>query len=79
MSKAQAKGISGIFDNEKPRLSSPTITKKSDERKQTIFMMPATGLKQLDFLALEKDTTRQALLIEAVNDLFLKYKKPPIA
>jgi hypothetical protein len=35
--------------------------------------------KQLKQLALEQDTTVQALLAEALNDLFDKYGKKPIA
>ncbi|MDZ8242001.1 MAG: hypothetical protein RMZ69_33510 [Nostoc sp. ChiQUE01a] len=35
--------------------------------------------KQLKQLALEEDSTVQALLQEALNDLFTKYGKPPIA
>jgi hypothetical protein len=35
--------------------------------------------KQLRQLALEEDTTVQALLSEALNDLFAKYGKKPIA
>ncbi|MBD2358579.1 hypothetical protein H6G41_28890 [Tolypothrix sp. FACHB-123] len=35
--------------------------------------------KQLRQLALEEDSTVQALLEEALNDLFSKYGKPPIA
>ena len=39
---------------------------------------PVVG-KQLRQLALDNDTTVQALLEEALNDLFLKYGKSPIA
>jgi hypothetical protein len=35
--------------------------------------------KQLKQLALEQDTTVQALLAEALNGLFEKYDKKPIA
>jgi cytochrome P450 len=35
--------------------------------------------KQLRLLALERDTNLQALLAEAINDLFTKYQKSPIA
>ena len=33
----------------------------------------------LNILSAEQDTTNQALLAEALNDLFSKYGKPPIA
>jgi hypothetical protein len=35
--------------------------------------------KQLKQLGLDRDTSTQALLREAINDLFTKYGKPPIA
>lgn len=35
--------------------------------------------KQLKHLGLERDSSTQALLREAINDLFAKYGKPPIA
>ena len=35
--------------------------------------------KQLRLLALETDGTVQSLLAEALNDLFTKHHKPPIA
>ena len=39
----------------------------------------AEGLKALRQLALDRDTTVQALLIEAANDLLRKYKRRPVA
>jgi hypothetical protein len=48
-------------------------------KKAAPFWMPAAAKKQLDFLTVEQDTTQQALLTEALNDLFKKYGKPPIA
>jgi hypothetical protein len=35
--------------------------------------------KELKRLALDHDVTVQALLAEALNDLFIKYGKPPLA
>jgi hypothetical protein len=35
--------------------------------------------RQLKQLGLDRDTSTQALLREAINDLFAKYGKPPIA
>jgi hypothetical protein len=37
------------------------------------------GLKALRQLALDQDTTVQALMIEAANDLLRKYKRRPVA
>lgn len=48
-------------------------------RKSTIFQVPDAAKKQLAILAIEADKTQQALLSEALNDLFKKYGKPQIA
>ena len=37
------------------------------------------GLKALRQLALDRDTTVQALMIEAANDLLRKYRRRPLA
>jgi hypothetical protein len=37
------------------------------------------GLKALRQLALDRDTTVQALMIEAANDLLRKYRRKPVA
>jgi hypothetical protein len=37
------------------------------------------GLKALRQLALDQDTTVQALMIEAANDLLRKYRRRPVA
>jgi hypothetical protein len=42
------------------------------------FFAPEVG-KKLKGLAVENDSTVQALLTEALNDLFRKHGKPPIA
>ncbi len=42
------------------------------------FWPPEVG-KQLKIMAAESGTTVQALLTEALNDLFQKHRKPPIA
>lgn len=44
----------------------------------TGFFDPAVS-KQFKRLALDKDLTVQALLAEAINDVFIKYKQNPIA
>ena len=38
----------------------------------------AEGLKALRLLAIERETTLQALLIEAGNDLLRKYSRRPV-
>jgi hypothetical protein len=60
-------------------------TQKKEDRPDRIgkrgklFYMNEAAEKQLSILAIEQDTTQQALLISAVNALFAKHGKPPIA
>jgi len=52
---------------------------KAEERKgQTLRLTPAAW-RQLKQLALDRETRAHDLLLEAVNDLFRKHGKPPIA
>lgn len=44
-----------------------------------VFFMNEAAEKQLSILAIEEDTTQQDLLNGAVNALFIKYGKKPIA
>lgn len=48
------------------------------KKKVTATLDPAAH-KQLKSLALERDTTTEALLTEAINDLFAKHGKPTLA
>ena len=57
----------------------PKTTGSRVGKKAVPFWMPAPAKRQLDFMVVELDTTAQALLMEAVNDLFRKYDRPPIA
>jgi hypothetical protein len=43
------------------------------------FWATTAAKKQLRLLAAERDTNQQALMTEALNLLFRKYGKPPIA
>ena len=52
---------------------------KAEERKgQTLRLTPAAW-RQLKQLALDREARAHELLVEAVNDLFRKHGKPPIA
>ncbi len=63
-----------------PTTRQDTSKKISREgRKSTTFWIREEALKQLKFLAVTDDTTSQALIDEAINDLFIKHGKPPIA
>lgn len=58
----------------------PPITKSTREGKKGISLWyDPIVLKQLKQLALDTDKTQTALITEAINDLFSKYGKPPIA
>lgn len=48
------------------------------KRQVAAFFAPEVG-RSLKVLAAEGDTTVQALMTEALNDLFAKHGKPPIA
>jgi hypothetical protein len=51
---------------------------RAGKKKVTASLDPAAH-KQLRQLGLDQDMTTEALLIEAINDLFKKYSKRPIA
>ena len=51
---------------------------RAGKKKLTTAVDPGAHL-QFRHLALELDKKGEALLIEAINDLFTKYGKPPIA
>lgn len=63
---------------ETPRPAGFFAATRVGKKKVTAALVPAAH-KQLKGLAVEKDTTAEALLIEAINDLFVKYGKPTIA
>ena len=70
----------GAFTKAAPEPAArPTTTGSRVGKKAAPFWMPAVAKKQLDYLTLEQETTQQALLTEALNDLFRKYGKEPIA
>jgi hypothetical protein len=62
-----------------PVINRPKSTGPRAGKKAVPLWLPAPAKRQLDMLVIEQDTTKQALLSEAVNDLFKKYRKPPIA
>lgn len=61
-----------------PQASKPEPAEKEKPRGQTLRLKSAAW-QQLKFLAVERAIPSHALLIEAVNDLFQKHGKPPIA
>lgn len=51
---------------------------RAGKKKVTAALSPAAH-KQLKGLAVERESTTEALLGEAINDLFIKYGKPPMS
>ena len=83
------KAINSKSTGRPPNIEPPIQTAQSKEQKErqgsrkakkgiSLWYDPIV-LKQLKQLALDKDTTQTELLTEALNDLFTKYGKPPIA
>lgn len=81
---AKRASLSGSLDGykaEKPGQEvAPAAANNGDDKRrgQTLRLMPEAW-RQLKMLALERGIASHALLIEAVNDLFQKNGKPPIA
>lgn len=81
MTKAKRRELTGMFQTVPPDKATGTKGRRPDRegKSTTIFQVPEPAKKQLAYLAIDEGTTQQALLIEALNDLFSKYGKPPIA
>ena len=60
------------------RANSRTRPSRQDKIAVTGFFLPDVR-RQIKIMAAEKDTTVQALLTEALNDMFAKHDKPEIA
>lgn len=78
MSK-QLKAFTDIFKDEPP----PEPAFKPQERgaglRQVNLRLNESAKIQIDIMAAESNTTRQALIVEAINDFFKKNGRPPIA
>ncbi|NJL91055.1 MAG: hypothetical protein HC916_15640 [Coleofasciculaceae cyanobacterium SM2_1_6] len=61
-----------------PAVSNYTAPSRQGKKAITAHVDPAVA-KQIKQLALDHDTTVQHLFEEALNDLFVKYGKPPLA
>jgi len=59
----------------KPKTTGPTARKNPDAFKQVLTRMSLDGWRALRMLAVQEDTTLNALAIEAFNDLLRKYGK----
>ena len=74
------KRLVDAMSNEKTKsiVTVPSVNKIAGEKK-IIFTVSAEAHYQLKKLALEERSQIQTLTKEALNDLFIKYKVPPIA
>jgi len=81
MPKPKRQELSKMFETVPPDLAPATKEPRPDRvgKRATLFQLPAAAKKQLAILAIEQETTQQALLVEALNILFAKHGKPPIA
>jgi hypothetical protein len=52
---------------------------KEDDRRRVTLRLTEDAWKQLKIMSIEEGCVAHKLLIEAVNDLFVKKGKPPIA
>lgn len=68
----------GAFDDIATHKNEEKSTTR-DGKKAVPFWIPVGAKKQLDYLCIDLDVTQQTILTEALNDLFVKYNKPPIA
>lgn len=63
----------------KPKAAGPTARNNPEAFKQILTRMGVEGWRALRLLAVERDTTINALAIEAFNDLLKKYgKRQPV-
>lgn len=80
MSQPHKKDFGAIFDTKGAPQQKKVVTGgKTKGLKATLFRLNPTAHKQLSLMAVEEDSSIQALLVEALNDLFRKYKRQPIA
>jgi hypothetical protein len=59
--------------------SAPQVTPSRQGKRVISGYFDATAFRQLKMLSVERDETVQSLLGEAINDLFRKYGKSPVA
>ena len=85
MSKRAALGATGVFGNPPPAAQAEPVAVKPAARNDRAgrapmpFWTTLAAKKQLRIMAAENDTTQQDLMTEALNMLFQKNGKPPIA
>ncbi|MEZ9301599.1 ribbon-helix-helix domain-containing protein [Vibrio breoganii] len=76
--KKQANNDSKIASDQNIKLSNNDTTEQKRTAQQIIRMYP-DAKKQLKLMAVEQDESVNSLLTKAINELFVKHKKQPIA
>ena len=74
--------LSSVFSDPKPEAKEAEQSTERPERAGQAsmpFWVPIAAKRQLRVMAAENDTTQQAMMRDALNMLFTKYGKPPIA
>jgi hypothetical protein len=81
MTRTKRQDLGKMFATLPPDKAPAASERRPDRvgKRATLFQLPAAAKKQLAILAVEQETTQQALLSEALNDLFKKHGKPAIA
>ena len=63
---------------EAPRPSAPMPRRAAGDMKTVQVRISKAGWRALRDLASDNDTSLEALMVEALNDVLLKYQKPPV-
>ncbi len=82
MTSTKRASLSGLAAKKPGEAEPAPIPPKSAQKglyKALSIRLVPTVWQQLKMLSVEKETTMHALLLEALNDLFIKYGKKPIA
>jgi hypothetical protein len=78
MTKRATLGSTGVFEHQDAP-AEPAPRPDRAGRLPMPFWTTAAAKRQLRMMAAEADTTQQDLMTQALNDLFRKHGKPPIA
>jgi hypothetical protein len=67
-------------ESETPASTEAPVEASGDQqRRGQTLRLPVAAWRQLKYLSIDRGKPAHDLLVEAVNDLFVKYGKPPIA
>ena len=82
--KSIGDALKSIISGSPPRKAAPrpaagAVPRSRQGRRGLLTYHDPVTIRQLQELALEQDTSQQKLVIEALNLLFVKYRKHPIA